>query len=147
MNDQATEVTLLVTMTLEALGIPYAIGGSLATALHGVMRSALDSDIVADLRVDQGPLLMQRLGGEFYLSDAAMYDAIKQRTAVAVEAAAEQACCDKCKFYREITPPSSEHFPSDGECRIRSVTATIWPYRKGNDWCGEFKIRSPLVPD
>lgn len=32
-------VTLLVTDALEALGVPYAIGGSFASATHGVMRA------------------------------------------------------------------------------------------------------------
>jgi len=44
-------VTLLVTNALDALGVPYAIGGSLAGALHGVMRATMDADLVADLRI------------------------------------------------------------------------------------------------
>jgi hypothetical protein len=43
---EATRITLLVTQTLERLDIPYAVGGSLASSLHGVMRSTLDVDIV-----------------------------------------------------------------------------------------------------
>lgn len=48
----STRITLLVTKTFERLGIPYAIGGSLASSLHGVMRSTLDVDIVADMRIE-----------------------------------------------------------------------------------------------
>ncbi len=49
---EAARIILLVTQTLESLGIPYAVGGSLASSLHGVMRSTLDVDIVADMRLE-----------------------------------------------------------------------------------------------
>jgi hypothetical protein len=49
MKSETTRITLLVTQTLERLGILYAVGGSLASSLHGVMRSTLDVDIVADM--------------------------------------------------------------------------------------------------
>lgn len=35
-------VTLAVTDALDALGVTYAIGGSFASAMHGVMRAKLD---------------------------------------------------------------------------------------------------------
>ena len=46
-------VTLLVVEALEALDIPYFIGGSLASAVYGVVRATMDVDLVADLRMDQ----------------------------------------------------------------------------------------------
>ena len=42
-------VTLAVVEALDALGVVYAIGGSFASALHGVMRATMDADLVADL--------------------------------------------------------------------------------------------------
>ena len=39
MQGEATRITLLVTQTLEDIGIPYALGGSLASSLHGVMHA------------------------------------------------------------------------------------------------------------
>jgi len=45
-------VTLLVVEALEALGVPYFIGGSLASATYGVVRATMDVDLVADLRMD-----------------------------------------------------------------------------------------------
>jgi len=41
---------MMVADALDALGAPYAIGGSFASALHGVMRATMDADLVADLR-------------------------------------------------------------------------------------------------
>ena len=43
-------VTLLVIEALEMMGVPYFIGGSLASAVHGVARSTVDAGLVADLR-------------------------------------------------------------------------------------------------
>ena len=49
--------------------------------------------------------------------------------------------CGNCDFYKE-TQKATEYFPSDGQCRIRSVAdGSAWPKRRGDDWCGEFKRR------
>jgi hypothetical protein len=41
---ETTRITLLVTQTLEQIGILYAVGGSLASSLHSVMRSTLEGN-------------------------------------------------------------------------------------------------------
>ena len=52
MQGDSIRVMLLVTDVLEKMGIPYAVGGSLSSSVHGVMRSTLDVDIIAmDLHV------------------------------------------------------------------------------------------------
>lgn len=76
MQGESTRITLLVTHTLEQMGIPYAVGGSLASSLHGVMRSTLDVDIVADMRLEHIPALVAALSKEFYADDEMMRDAI-----------------------------------------------------------------------
>jgi len=43
------KVTLQVTAAFENLGVPYLIGGSLASTLYGMVRATQDSDIVAEL--------------------------------------------------------------------------------------------------
>jgi len=80
MPGDSTRVTLLVTQTLERLGIPYAVGGSLASSLHGVMRSTLDVDIVADMRLKHIPPLVEALSKEFYADDEMMKDAIDHQS-------------------------------------------------------------------
>jgi len=77
---EATRITLLVTQTLEQIGISYAVGGSLASSLHGVMRSTLDVDIVADMRLEHIPLLVAALSKEFYADDEMMRDAIEHHS-------------------------------------------------------------------
>jgi len=80
MQGDSTHVTLFVTQTLEQLGIPYAVGGSLASSLHGVMRSTLDVDIVADMRLEHIQPLVAALSKDFYADDEMMKDAIEHKS-------------------------------------------------------------------
>jgi hypothetical protein len=73
-------VTLLVTAVFEQMGIPYAVGGSLASSVHGVMRSTLDVDIVADMRMEQIEPYVSALSAEFYADDEMIADAIAHRS-------------------------------------------------------------------
>ena len=72
-------VTMLVADALEALGVLYAIGGSFASALHGVMRATMDADLVADLRPEHAGPLAQALAGTFYVDGDAIREAIRTR--------------------------------------------------------------------
>ena len=74
-------VTLAVTDALEALGVPYAIGGSFASAVHGVMRATMDADLVAELRPEHAEPLAWALGDPFYADLQAMQDAIRRSAA------------------------------------------------------------------
>jgi hypothetical protein len=80
MQGDSTHVTLLVTQTLERLGILYAVGGSLASSVHGVMRSTLDVDIVADMRLEHIQPLVAALSKDFYADDEMMKDAIEHKS-------------------------------------------------------------------
>ena len=58
---------------IEALGrgaVPYLIGGSMASGIHGIYRTSLDVDLVADIHPGQIARLIQELGGEFYADDS-----------------------------------------------------------------------------
>lgn len=71
-------VTMMVADGLDALGVPYAIGGSFASALHGVMRATMDADLVADLRLEHAEPLAQALGDAFYADAEMMRDAVRR---------------------------------------------------------------------
>ena len=71
-------VTMMVADALDALGVPYAIGGSFASALHGVMRATMDADLVADLHMEHAEPLAQALGDAFYADVEMMRDAIRR---------------------------------------------------------------------
>ena len=72
----AIVVTVRVTKTLESLGVPYFIGGSLASTLYGMVRTTQDSDIIAELRIEHIPHLMDELQNEFYMDEEMIADAI-----------------------------------------------------------------------
>jgi hypothetical protein len=65
---------------IEALGrsaIPYMIGGSMASGIHGVYRTSLDVDLVADIHAGQIVGLVRELGSEFYADAGMMRDALE----------------------------------------------------------------------
>ena len=70
-------VTMMVADALDALGVLYAIGGSFASAVHGVMRATMDADLVADLRMEHAEPLAQALGDAFYADVEMIRDAIR----------------------------------------------------------------------
>ena len=73
-------VTLVVVDALETLGISYFIGGSLASAVHGVLRATLDADLIADLRLEHAESLTRALGDAFYVDAEAIRDAIRHQS-------------------------------------------------------------------
>jgi len=80
MPSEAITVTLRVIDSLESLGVPYFVGGSLAGAVHGVARATLDCDIVADLHAEHVDEFIRSLGDDFYADAEAIRDAIGHRT-------------------------------------------------------------------
>lgn len=73
-------VTLLVIEVLEALDVPYLIGGSLASAIYGVVRATADTDLVADLHLEHAEPLAQALSDAFYVDTESIRDAIRRRS-------------------------------------------------------------------
>ena len=64
----------------EALGIPYFITGSVASIFYGEPRFTNDIDVVADIKEDQiASLLRYFPEDEFYVSEATMQDAIRNK--------------------------------------------------------------------
>jgi hypothetical protein len=75
----AIRVLLVVTRTLEELGIPYLIGVSVASIIHGEPRLTNDIDLVADIKEEQVPQLVSALETDFYIDDRAARRAIRER--------------------------------------------------------------------
>jgi len=78
--DEILEITLYVTQTLERLGVPYLVGGSLASSLHGTPRATQDVDLVAELRLQHVPALVAALEETFYVDHEMIRDAIRRRS-------------------------------------------------------------------
>lgn len=79
MEPAPVAITLQVVQALEALGAPYFITGSLASAIHGLARSTLDVDLVADLSPGHEEAFQTALGDGFYADIEAIREAIHQR--------------------------------------------------------------------
>ncbi|MCL6430880.1 MAG: hypothetical protein K6V36_08460 [Anaerolineae bacterium] len=80
MTSSPMDVAGLVIDVLKALDVPYMIGGSLASAVHGVARSTLDVDLVAALCPEHAEALVRALGNAFYADLDAIRTAIASRT-------------------------------------------------------------------
>jgi hypothetical protein len=80
MNEEASEVTLLVIVALDQLGIRYLIGGSLASSVHGTPRATLDADLLADVKIEHIEQLFKKLNHDFYISEEGMLNALMHRT-------------------------------------------------------------------
>jgi hypothetical protein len=65
---------------LEDLGVPYYLGGSVASSLHGVARTTLDVDVIADIRGKHVTRFVSALGGDYYVSEPMIRDAILHRS-------------------------------------------------------------------
>jgi hypothetical protein len=81
MADEALTATFAVVRVLDALGIPYLVGGSLASSLHGIPRSTQDSDVVVDLSQDQVSPLLAALGADFYADEELARRAVEHKAA------------------------------------------------------------------
>lgn len=78
--DEAFQVLLQVARVLEELDIPYVVGGSLASSLHGIPRSTQDADLVADLRANHLQPFLRRIEGAFYVSPERAQAAVRRRS-------------------------------------------------------------------
>lgn len=80
MQNEPIEVTLKVTDIFERIGIPYLIGGSLASTLYGMVRTTQDSDIVAEMRREHLQSFVSSLQDEFYIDEEMIADAIQHNS-------------------------------------------------------------------
>jgi len=65
--------------TLEALGVRFYLGGSLASSFHGVPRSSIDADVVADLEAQHVTPLAARLQSAYYVDEGRVRAAVLAR--------------------------------------------------------------------
>ena len=133
MIPEPLRVTLAVAKALERMGIPYFVGGSLASSAHGVARSTLDADIIARLDPGQAGQLVLELGPEFYSDVDAIADAATRRSSFNVIHIATA--------YAEIEMKRRQSHvidPTTGESMAFSTAedtllAKLQRYRQGNE--------------
>ena len=71
------QVTQLIAKVFDRLQIPYLVGGSLASSLHGIPRATQDVDMVAGLKPHHVTILVKALEAAFYI-DADMIQEANQ---------------------------------------------------------------------
>lgn len=73
------DVGLIVARQFDALRVPYLVGGSVASGLHGEPRLTQDVDIAAVMREEHVEPLIKALQGPFYVDDYLIRSAIRRR--------------------------------------------------------------------
>lgn len=79
----APEITIVLKPIIAAfkrMNIPYYIGGSVASSAHGILRSTLDVDIVADVKPQHVKLLVKMLESGYYIDAEMILEAIQRRS-------------------------------------------------------------------
>jgi hypothetical protein len=82
MADDIIGLAVQVARALDDCGIPYSVGGSLASGFSGEPRFTLDIDIVVALRPAHVEPLVARLGSTFYADSDAIARAVRERSSV-----------------------------------------------------------------
>jgi hypothetical protein len=80
MQGDAIRMTLLVTDVFEKMRIPYAVGGSISSSVHGVMRSTMGVDTVADMQLEHIAGFIEALSTAFYAEDEMIRNAINRHS-------------------------------------------------------------------
>lgn len=82
MSDTADLLAALtpVAAVLERLGVRHYVGGSVASSVHGAIRSTMDVDLVCELRSDQIEHFLAAFGVDFYVSRQAVQQAVERRS-------------------------------------------------------------------
>lgn len=79
MMDEIVSALLPVVQAFDDLGVAYLIGGSVASTHHGIARTTLDADLVADLPEAKVRALVSRLEATYYIDADSIRDAIRRR--------------------------------------------------------------------
>lgn len=77
--NEALRVCLDVARVFERLEVPYVVGGSLASSLHGIPRSTNDADLAAELRDAHVRPFVEALADRYYVDEERVRDAVGRR--------------------------------------------------------------------
>lgn len=79
-SDDLIDALAPVVEAFRKLRIRHFVGGSIASSFHGATRSTMDVDLIAELGEQNISDFVKSFGDEFYLSEAAIRDAVKRRS-------------------------------------------------------------------
>ncbi|MCA8951059.1 MAG: hypothetical protein KDE27_16255 [Planctomycetes bacterium] len=69
----------LVSECLESLGVAFFVGGSVASTMHGEIRTTQDVDLVVELEESHIGPFVAALRAAFYVDEEAVLDAVRRR--------------------------------------------------------------------
>jgi len=77
---EPAQVAGLIADVFDRLQVPYLVGGSLTSSLHGIPRATQDVDMVADLKPQHVAPFVSALETAFYVDEDVVRDAIQRRS-------------------------------------------------------------------
>jgi hypothetical protein len=80
MLTEALRVLGKAVAVFEELGIPYYVGGSIASIAFGTVRNTLDADLVAEIKDEQVASFAEKLSSDFYVDESMIRDAVERRS-------------------------------------------------------------------
>ena len=98
---------------LDALGVRYYLGGSIASSAHGIARASLDADIIGALEPEHVEPLVSRLLSEYYIPEGILRSAVAARSS--------------CNFIHLATMFKIDLFVSKGRAFDRQAAARARP--------------------
>jgi hypothetical protein len=81
---QPVSLLLRITEILERCGIPYAVGGSMASSQHGEPRATGDVDILVDLPPGKVSALVKALRPDFDVWEDSVQEAVARRSSISL---------------------------------------------------------------
>lgn len=78
--DEAFQVVLEIARLLDSLNVPYLVGGSLASSLHGIPRATQDADLLANLRIEHVQPFVAAASPSFYVDAERVLHAVQRRS-------------------------------------------------------------------
>ena len=79
-TDDLVDALSPVVAAFRELGILHFVGGSIASSFHGATRSTMDVDLVCELKPEKIEPFINQFDDSFYLSEAAIRDAVRRRS-------------------------------------------------------------------
>ena len=138
-----SEAAAIAARAFEALGIPYLVGGSVASTLHGEPRATQGADFAVHLEVEKAQDLADSLSPDFYVDvsgirEAAaakrMFNAIHNKAFVKIDVHVREASGHSAEEIRRATVIT---LPGGGTLRVATPEDTIlrklWWYRAGDE--------------
>ncbi|CAN5905269.1 hypothetical protein BH23PLA1_BH23PLA1_25260 [soil metagenome] len=77
---ESQRVVREVVAAFQALGIDHALGGSMASSIHGIARYTADADLTVEPFPGKENALVSRFGPDYYLSPEAIRTAVQERS-------------------------------------------------------------------